>query len=112
MTTDPTTLETFAAKWTDRPVTSEADAREFVDDCERLIGGGFHPDTRMWDYVIIDHNPDNYGSRGPTFSDEDADVLDERLGEAFTVVDEAGTDIYAVSLDLFHKYADEENGDG
>jgi hypothetical protein len=114
--TDPNevTLDTLGAKWSDRQVATEADAREFVDDCERLIGGGFHPDTRMEDYVIS-----GSGRKGPeltavwhwesTFSADDAEVLEDRITEAFAVLGAAGLDIYEISLDLYHHYNPQEN---
>jgi hypothetical protein len=76
--------------WSAREVLQLKDAREFICDCERLVGLGFHPDTRFEDYITPD--------REPSFSADDAGILDARMDEAFAVMDEAHVDPYEMSL--------------
>lgn len=89
----------LAAKWAERPVVTEADGREFVADCEAAIGLGFHPDTRMYDYVTAQPGQP-FGE--PTFTDIQSDVLDALLDKTFEVLGAAGVDVYELSLEHMH----------
>ena len=97
--------EELTLKWAGRQVTTEADGREFIDDCERIIGGGFHPDTRFDDYVIS-----HTGGRR-TFTDAEAEELEARITEAFEVLGALGLDVYEISLDRYRHYHNIEEGD-
>ena len=83
-----TDAESFNEKWTDRPVTGDADAREFLADAVEVLGGGFHPDTRFGDYVT---------NGVATF--RHPGYLEDRIVEVFRYLE---VDVYQVTLDLLH----------
>jgi len=69
-----------------------AEVVEFINECVKNHGLGFHPDTDFKDYVYTETGK-------PVYTPEEAEVKNKRLIEAFNFCDGDGRDIYEVCYD-------------
>ena len=69
---------------------SPGQASRWVRRCVRFVGAGFHPDTPFSQYV----RPDGSAS----FTNAESQILEIGLERAWTILENAGIEIYAVAL--------------
>lgn len=68
------------------------DVQEFLNDCINYLGLAFHPDTNFIDYV---------SSNGyPLYNEEQAEISNKMMEQAFDICDELDVDIYEMALNL------------
>lgn len=60
----------------------------FLQDC---LGLGYHPDTPFEDYIAANDKP--------TFTAEQAKILNELMEACFSICDQNNKDIYEIGLD-------------
>lgn len=71
------------------PPATPVEAIRWLRDATRWIGPGFHPDTHGRDYV---------NDFGRSFTDEQADWIDQGVQACFTLLQPTGRDPYEVGL--------------
>jgi hypothetical protein len=81
------TARELAEAWAASPIEDEDAAREFIRDCVRALGAGFHPDTSFVDYRV---------GQTETYSEEEAGLLDLRMDDAWV---QLGGGVYTVAYD-------------
>lgn len=67
---------------------------EFLNFCVDYLGTGFHPDTDFSNYI-------DYRNDERLFSDEQAEIYNKKLSDAFDFCEDNDLDIYELALDLF-----------
>ncbi len=70
-----------------------AEAARYVRKLVRFMGPGFHPDERFQDYVQI-------GTGEPVLTASECKQLDRGLAMAKRILEGAGMDVYAISLQV------------
>lgn len=89
-----------------KPIKTIADIEKFFRLCTEILDGGFHPDTPFEDYEV--RNQGGKPGYYPTFTKEQARVLNKMMDEAFKVADKElpnkkYSDIYAIGVKDFQK---------
>ncbi|RPI61963.1 MAG: hypothetical protein EHM48_04850 [Planctomycetaceae bacterium] len=76
------------------PISEQAtavQAAQWLRELVRFVGPGFHPDTPFSDYV-------NTAGGSPSFTAAQCEVLELGLKQAWTILSNAGVDVYAAAL--------------